>query len=36
MLKVKDLPEIVLKKAKVAARGERARETTVSTTIQSI
>ena len=29
MLKVKDLPEIVLQQAEVAAREERAKETTV-------
>ena len=29
MLKVKDLPEIILQQAEVAAREERAQETTV-------
>ena len=35
MLKVKDLPEIVRQQAAVAARGERAQETTKKTSIPS-
>ena len=35
MLKVKDLPEIVLQQAEVAAREERAQETTEKTSIPS-
>ena len=36
MVKVKDLPEIVLQQAEVAARGERAQETTKKTSIPSV
>ena len=36
MLKVKDLPEIVRQQAEVAARGERAQETTKKTSIPSV
>ena len=36
MLKVRDLPEIVLQQAEVAARGERAQETTEKTSILSL
>ena len=36
MLKVKDLPKIVRQQAAVAARGERAQETTEKTSIPSV
>ena len=36
MLKVKDLPEIVLQQAEFTAREERAQETTVKTSIPSV
>ena len=36
MVKVKDLPETVRQQAEVAARGERAQETTERTSIPSV